>query len=234
MMGKRSRQTILMGLIFIVFSACAGGKAVVTEIAGEEMRESPRLIVKSSQEAVYNGKPQPISFQYAGDEEPDIIYYPSVEARKENRGGSSAAPVRAGTYFVRVRYPGGNEHPVPEEALAEYRIIRSPVKIETGEIQRAFYNGNPKRVQAETVPPVPLSYSYYPNRQLRETAQKAARESAVKNSGPPPTRSYKGYRRVERAPIEPGTYYVWICFPGDENHEPAHANVEFTILPAIQ
>ena len=242
-----------------IFSACAGGDASLIEnpqiedsliedlVIEDPQKEEPpkgdpvtekqeihpRLIVKSSQELVYNGKPQPVSFHYIGEKVPIVIYYHSPEARKEGREGSSSAPVRAGTYYVRVViYPGEHEHIPVEEVFVEYRILKQPVKIEAEEFQEAFYNGNPKRIQARADPPVPLSYSYYPNRELMETAQRSVEESALRgNSAPRPiTETYRGYRRVERAPIERGIYYVWIYYPGDENHEAAHANVEFTIL----
>ena len=218
------------------FSACAGGEAWL-----EDTPENPAagnsypslIVVKSSQELVYSGKPQPIPFSYTGKEAPGIIYYPSPQARKEGKRGTTAAPVQAGTYYVRLLgYSDGKNHPLVEEHLAEYRILKRAVKIEAAKIQGAVYNGDPKRVQAKAEPPVLLSYSYYPNRELRDTAQKAAAEAALKRgSGLVPTDAYTGYKRVERAPIEAGTYYVWVYFPGDENHTTAQANVEFTISP---
>ena len=216
------RALVLSALLMLLFSACAGGKASL---------RNPRLFVDSPQEAVYNGQAQAISVRYTGEKAPEILYYPSPEARKEGRAGSSGAPVRAGTYYVRVRYPGGNGHGPAEEVLAELRIHKRPVKIQAEEVQAAYYNGDPKRVLARAQPHVPLSYSYYPNRELRETAQRTEREAATANSGRAPSGTFSGYRRVERAPVEQGTYYVWVYFPGDDNHEPAHADVEFTILP---
>ena len=127
MMNKDPCRTFLRILVFAAFpflSACAGGKTLETENPViedpvTEKQEIHRLIVKSSQETVYNGKPQPISFHYTGEKEPGIIYYLSPEARKEGREGSSTAPVQAGTYYVRViRYPGGNEHISVEEVFA--------------------------------------------------------------------------------------------------------------------
>ena len=234
MTGKLPGQGLLRALAFAafplfltgVFPSCASGKTTVIE------KQGIQLIVNSPQEAVYNGEPQPISFYYTGEEDPDIIYYPSREARKEDREGSSTTPVQAGTYYVYLRHPGGNEDVSGEEILAEYQILKRPVKIETEEKQQAHYDGNPKRVQARAEPPVSLSYSYYPNRELRETAQRAVRETASRrDSTKRLTQTFRGYRRVERAPVEQGIYYVWIFFPGDNNHEAAHANVEFTILP---
>jgi len=106
------------------------------------------------------------------------------------------------------------------------------LKIEAEEIQQTHFDGNPKRVQARAEPPVPLFFSYYPNRELRETAQRAVRETTSRgDSVRRLTQTFRGFRRMERAPVEQGIYYVWIFFPGDNNHEAAHANVEFTILP---
>lgn len=223
--------TFLM-ILSLAFYACTSVEEMVMEETVREREEEqktpqprPAVIVKSSQVVVYNGKPQPISFSYAGEQDLNIVYYPSREARTENREGSPAAPVQAGTYFVRIR----NSY---EELLAEYRILKRPVTIEAAENQYAYYNGDPKRIKAGAEPSVPLSYSYYPNRELREAAQNAVKEPVSGgNSGRRLlTQSYTGYRRVERAPIEPGTYYVWIYFPGDKNHEAAQKNVQFTIL----
>ena len=227
---------------FLTVLSCASSAPAGVETPAEkavpaarEEQEIPQLIVKSSQEAVYNGKPQPISFYYTGNGTPRIIYYPSQQARKEDKTGSTSAPVRAGTYYVRIKYPDGNKYTSNMEVLAEYRIQKCAVKIETEKIQQAYYNGNPKRAQARAEPPVPLSYSYYPNRELRETAQKAVGEPVSGGtSSQRLTQSYSGYKRVDRAPIEEGTYYVWIYFPGDENYKAAHANVEFVILPAFR
>ena len=236
MMEKYYARMIIKPLVFAaflvilsrVFSACASGESpvVIEEMGKTENQEIPRIVIKSFQEAVYNGKPQPISLNYSGEEKLYIIYYPSQEARKENRQGSTAAPVRAGTYYARVKNS-------VEEVFAEYRILKRPVKIEAEGIQHVYYNGNPKRVWVRAEPPVSLSYSYYPNQELRETAQKAAQGTASEeNSAQVLVKTFRGYRRVDRAPIEQGTYYVWVFFPGDENHEAAHANVEFIILPS--
>ena len=227
--------TALPMLFAPILFSCSSEKASVTNtetVTETENQGIPRLTIDLFQEVVYNGKPQPILFHYTGDEKPEIIYYPSPEARKEDRYGSFTAPIRAGVYYVWVRCPVKNKKVPVEEAFPEYRILKCPVKIEAEKIQEAFYNGDPKRVRATAEPSVPLSYIYYPNEKLRDIAQKSAREAAAKaNTTGLPTRSFIGYRRVERAPIEQGTYYVWVYFPGDENHKPAEANVEFTIRP---
>lgn len=232
-MKRYSYRVFLRGLVFAALlasfvpavSGCAGGEIVVKE--NPKPPPPPVLRVPSPQEAVYNGEPQPLSFYYEGEAEPRLVYYPSAEARNNNRDGLSAPPVGAGSYYVRVSLSG-------KEVLAEYRILKAPVKIKAAEIQQAFYNGNPRRVEAKAEPPVTLYYSYYPNPELRDAARKATEEAlADKDSGQSLAEVFRGYKRVERAPIEQGTYFVWIYFPGDENHETAEASVEFTILPAL-
>ena len=196
-------------------------------VTGRQKQKPPPLplVVSLYQEAVYNGKPQPLSYTYAGEDEPEIIYYPSPKARDEERGGSYSAPIRTGAYYALIRS-------FYEEVFVEYRILKCPVRIEAAEIQAAFYDGNPKRVLVNTEPQVPLSYSYYPNPELRDAAVKAAMEAAlIGDTGQSIAEIFKGYKRVDRAPVEQGTYYVWVYFPGDENHEAAQAYVEFTILP---
>jgi len=221
---------IMLICVRFLFS-CAGDSGLVRQTEKEKAQIS-MLVVASPQDAIYNGKAQPLSFTYAGGERVDVIYYPSFEAREGGIYGSFAAPVQAGTYYVSVSIP-------EEEVYAEYRIHRCPVKIDAAEIQNAFYNGNPKRVTAEAEPPVPLSFSYYPKREFRDAAAAAAANAAANAKGEVSpgdasvslNMNFSGYKRVGRAPIEQGTYYVWIYFPGDSNHEAAQAYVEFSILP---
>ena len=237
MTRKHSYRTHLAALLCagiagILFLGCASGAGTTNSPdsvtgrenpAKKEKPKAPSLAVQSPQEAIYNGNPRPISFSYTGEDIPDIIYYPSQRALEEERGGSYTAPTLTGVYYVLVRC-------VYEEAHVEYRILKSPVRIRAADFQEAVFNGNPRRVQAESDPPVPLSYSYYPNRELRDAAIKAEEKAALNRVEL--EEIFKGYRRVERAPAEQGTYYVWIYFPGDRNHEAAQLNIEFTILPA--
>ena len=221
--------TIIPVCIAIIFvQACAGNRAN-TVSAGrantvKERQKSSSLAVESPQDAIYNGSPRPISFSYAGDDIPEIIYYPTLTALEEERGGSYTAPSLVGTYYVLVRC-------LHEETNVEFRIQRCPVTINAEEKQEAVFNGNPKRVQAKADPPVPLSYYYYPTKELRDAAIKAEEERALSNEEL--AEIFKGYRRVDRAPTFQGIYYVWIYFPGDKNHQSAQANIEFTILPAV-
>ena len=215
------------------FFSCAGSAdydevILIPEIpAATEPANIPLLHVPTPQTTAFNGHPQPLYFAYEGDDHPIVTYFPSQWALEDRKGGSHNAPTRIGTYYVLVQ----SRH---EEAQAEYRIVKSPVNIRAEEKQEAIYDGNPKRIFAEAEPHVPLVFSYYPNRELMETAIRAAMETS-NSSNPAQTlsRSFQGYRRVERAPTEQGTYYVWIYYPGDDNHLTAEKRVVFTILPAV-
>ena len=218
--------------VFSLFCACAGSKNseiipvyFEPEVKAKVKEKAPTLTVPAYQEVVYNGRNQPIVLNYDGKDEPEVMYYLSSKSREEDRGRSYTAPVRTGIYYVFVRCRDA-------EAYAELKIVKCPVKLEAKEYQEAYYNGNPKRVQIMADPLVPLSYSYYPNRELRDAAVKAFEEIAMSgNSDESYSEIFKGYKRIERAPAEQGTYYVWIYYPGDENHEPAQTDVVFTILP---
>ena len=218
--------------IFSLFSACAGSKSseiipLYFEPEVKVKEKAPTLTVPTHREVVYNGSPQPLAFSYDGKDVPEVMYYLSSKSREEDRGRSYAAPIRTGIYYVFVRCRDA-------EAYAELKIVKCPVILEAEEYQEAYYNGNPKRVQVTSTPPVPLSYSYYPNKELRDAAVKAFEEITHKgDSGESYTEIFRGYKRIERAPAEQGTYYVWIYYPGDENHEPAQTDVVFTILPPL-
>jgi len=213
------------------FSGCAGSAASTDSAASntashapvKEKQKEPSLTIQSPQETIYSGKALPITFSYDGEDHPEVFYYLSLRALEEQRGGSYMAPTETGLYYVLVRC-------LYEELTLEYRILKRPVKIFAAPFQEAVFNGSPKRIQAEADSQVPLSYSYYPNRELRDAAIKAEKENAANRVEL--TEIFRGYRRVDRAPTEQGTYYVWIYYPGDKNHEAAHANVQFTIHPA--
>ena len=207
-------------------SSGRGGNSALGGARGQtrERQNNQMLIVESPQEAIYNGFPQPLKFIYNGKDEPEIVYYYSIRDLEEERGGTYTAPALVGTYYVLVRC-------LFEETTVEYKIRKSPVKIITEMYQEAVFNGTPKRITARADPPVPLSYTYYPNKELRDAAIKAAEKAALDEDAL--MTSYKGYIRVDSAPSGQGLYYVWIYFPGDENHESSQANVEFTISPAL-
>ena len=244
--GKRHSRSVFALCVALsavsIFSACAGKPALVKETS--EITEAPEIIdvkekpavrpmaenslyVPTPQQVFFNGQRQPIKYEYSGDDTPEIVYYPSIRARDEERGGSYSAPARVGIYYVTVKCQY-------ESASAEFRIQKRPVLIRTAKIQQAVYNGDPKRVQVEVDPPVTLFYSYYPNQELMEMAINAEKQSSEANTARTLSQMLQSYRRVERAPTEPGTYYVWIYHPGDENYMAAEARVEFTILPAAR
>jgi len=219
-------------------------RKVVTEDPLPVPSESPEAVIEeeevifeynvpSPQVTVYNGTSQPIYYYCSGGDEPSIVYYLTPESRDAGRVGSTAAPVSAGFYYVRVKFPR-----YASEFYAEYRIQKSPVAIRTEGKQSARYNGDPQRIIARAEPAVPLNYSYYPNLGLRDSAVNSARlpgseESSRAGYSRSFSQTFDGYRRVDRAPIEQGTYYVWVFFPGDVNYEAAEAFVEFEILPPL-
>jgi hypothetical protein len=130
---------------------------------------------------------------------------PEAAAGSSGNAAHSAAP--AG--------PGKND-------AASVITEKIPVKIIAEPKQIAAYNGAPRRVTAVAEPEVPLSFSYYPSAEIRE--------QAAQNRPEQRRAALSGFKRVERAPIEPGTYYVTVYFPGDEQHLPASAEVDFTIV----
>lgn len=211
------------------FFACASKPAIA---ADEEPEEVYIFEVTSPQYLVYSGKPQAISYLYTGEEQPDIVYFTSETDRAEDRRGSRSDPVKPGVYYVRLIRPAKGRNNPAKEYFAEFYILRCPVVIKAEKTQKAVYNGDPKRIQASVEPDLPLAYSYYPNLELMEAAKKSAEETHPGQNTI--TQTFKGYRRVDRAPSEPGTYYVWIYFPGNETYRPASADVEFIILPPVE
>lgn len=182
------------------------------------------IIVQSPQEVMYSSNIQPFVYHYEGEEETEAVFYTSREDRMLDNFGTYINPQKAGTYFVSIR----NRY---EEVYAEYRIIKNPVKITAEENQKAYYDGDPKRVAVDIDSDISLSFSYYPNPALRDEAIKTAEKSAARGNPSQPQSEFKGYKRIDRAPSEQGTYYVWVYFPGDENHETVSLKLELTILP---
>ena len=239
---KSGRYASLPGLIIAltlpiaagILTACAS-PAPAPVSAGhniappQEQEELYLFEVRSPQDLVYNGKKQGISYYFTGDGKPDIVYYTSQKDRAEDREGSRTDPVDAGTYYVRLVRPARGKTIPAEEFFAILNIKKLPVKIEAAKTQQAVYDGNPKRVEALATPQLPLSFSYYPNTELMETAKRSASEAEPGQNTM--VQSFRGYKRINTAPIEQGTYYVWIYYPGDDNHEAASLDVEFTIVP---
>jgi hypothetical protein len=218
--------------ILSLFSCGTTGGTVETAETAEKPKTLPPFTSPLYQETVYNGKPQPIEAAAASEDVPDMIavYYPSEDARRIDDAGTLEAPVNAGVYYVKILRPGGNGYDRGEDVMAEYHINKAEVRIIADSRQSAAYNGDPKRVTASAEPPVPLSFSYYPAPEVRETAVRALLEpGGDTRSGF--SAALRGLRRVERAPIEQGTYYAVVYFSGDENYNLAYKEIDFTIGP---
>ena len=217
-------STVMLLVAAAAFSGCASasGKTPASKEA-----EPPLFEVRSPQNVVYNGKPQSIVYLYTGDEKIDVVYFTSPRDRADDRSGSTEDPADIGTYYVRLIRPGRGKTIPAKEVFATLNILKRPVKITAAKVQEAVYDGDPKRVHAAAEPPVPLSFSYYPNPELRETAKKATPETTPGQRTI--TQTFRGYRRVDAAPSEQGTYYVWIYYPGNNTNEPASLDVEFII-----
>ena len=225
-------KTLLILAIAGIISACASAfvSGSKTAPAGKEDKDEVQLFeVRSPQELVYNGKPQGIPYLYNGQDKIDITYFTSPRDRMDDRRGTQSEPVDVGIYYVRLIRPGKGKTVPAKEVFANLNIVKRPVKITAAKTQEAVYDGDPKRIQAAAEPSVSLSYSYYPNLELLETAKKSTAETPQGQSTI--TQTFRGYRRIDRAPSEPGTYYVWIYYPGDNNNETASLDVVLTIFP---
>ena len=188
-------------------------------------RTAPGIVSSLSQRGTYTGEPQAFEVQSAQADAPlEITYFESFEALENGESGSPEPPVNGGRYYVRIERPEGNGYAAGPDIIAEFLIERRQVNISAEEKQEAFYDGNPKRVTAETDVPVRLSAAYFPSAETRRAATEA---------GPAPEQrsaALRGLTRVETPPKEPGTYYATVYFSGDRNYLPASREVEFTIL----
>jgi hypothetical protein len=129
-----------------------------------------------------------------------------------------------GLYYVQVEILS-RRNDADTEIIIEYFIDRAPVNIIAEEKQEALYNGDPKRIKAEADSPVRLSASYFLTPQARSAASLPDTQAEQRSA------ALRGYKRVERPPIEPGTYYVNVYYEGDKNYKPALKEIEFTIVP---
>jgi hypothetical protein len=199
----------------------------------ESLKSAPEIVSPLYQEAIYNGRPQPIEAKAEIDAPLQVIYYPSAAARWFDEDGYDYAPVETGVYYARIKRPSWNGYDRGEDVDVEYHIKKATVEIIADEGQNAAYNGDPKRVIASAEPDVPLSFSYYPNANVARAAIRAlAQPDADTRSGI--SAALSGLKRVERAPIEQGVYYVVVYFPGDDNYHLAYKEVKFTIDPPIR
>jgi hypothetical protein len=206
-------KALLITLTVLLTLACGSTGAV---------KDAPQVIAPAYQETVYNGQVQPVEVSQDGDGAPlELRYFTSARNLELDEGGSPDAPAAAGVYFVRIRRPGGNGFAAGEDIVVEYHIEKAPVKIFAEPLQEAVYNGSPKSVTARSEPSFGLSAVYYPTREAREAARSDTASAAI-----------RGFTRVERAPIEPGTYYVSVYYPGDDNYQYARLEIELIIHPA--
>jgi hypothetical protein len=191
------------------------------------LKKAPVVDAPLYQRTVYTGKSQPVQFRVSKENAPlEITYFDSIEALERGEAGKAEAPAEGGLYFVRIERPEGAGFAAGDELIIEYRIEPAEIRIIAEDKQEAVYNGNPKRVTAEAEPPVPLSYSYFPNREAMLTMFRGF-ESRSERQGNVP----RGYTRVERPPIEPGTYYVLVYYGGGRNYQRVSKEIEFTIKP---
>jgi hypothetical protein len=218
------KKIIFAAVFFPVLLAACG-----TTTGGEpsRLKKAPDVDVPLRQRTTYNGKAQPIQVDVVEDKAPLVItYFDSAKALEDGKGGSSEAPVDGGLYFVRIERPEGNGYAAGDDIVIEYRIDARAVRIIAGDRQEAVYDGNPKRVKAESDPPLALSFSYFPNRESMMMVFRSVERQFDRQGNVP-----RGYTRVERPPIEPGTYYVLVYFSGSRNYRSASKEIEFTINP---
>ncbi|MDR1211597.1 MAG: hypothetical protein LBK40_05130 [Spirochaetaceae bacterium] len=201
------KSPLIAFTILLFLGSCA---SVDTE------KNVPPLTVAAYQQTVYNGMPQPIEVPRTDRGPLEIRYFSAGE--EPDGEGSEDPPIAAGVYYVRVRQPGDDSG-----LMVEYHIGKAPVTIIAEPVQEAVYNGSPKSVAARSEPSLGLNAVYYPTRE--------AREAAAGSSAAPDVR---GYTRVERAPIEPGTYYVTVYYSGDANYQYTKFDIELIIHPAAR
>jgi hypothetical protein len=179
--------------------------------------EDPPVITSATyQHSLYTGNPQPIeaAASKTGTAPFIITYFPSLEALEKDEGGTTETPSAVGDYYARIERPAGNGYARGRAIPVEYHIQKAFVNITVAEQQRYPYDGQPKPVQAQADAPVELAFTYFPS--------EAARRQGTSLNGQPAGGS-------TQAPIEPGTYYVVVSFPGDGNYRDAAKEVELAI-----
>ncbi|MDR1565761.1 MAG: hypothetical protein LBS48_00570 [Treponema sp.] len=238
--GAAVPAVLLAGAVFMFLCGVSCQTAGAARVnAPEDPGAAPELLPPAEivsplkQSVVYNGRPQPVDAR-AGQDVPLVVtYYPSQGAWWFDEDGTREAPVNVGLYYVKISRPAGNGYAKGKDLMVEYHITKAAITINTEKVQTASYNGDPKRVQASAEPQVPLSFSYYPAPEVRAAAVQALSqpdESALSGISV----ALRGLKRVERAPIEQGVYYVLVYYPGDENHFLAYTEVDFTIGPPVR
>ena len=183
----------------------------------KRLKEAPPLSVLLRQRTVYNGEAQPIALEAGEDLPLDIRYYTGLAALEADQGGSAEAPSGAGNYYVKISRPENSVYARGGDIIVDYTIEKAPVLISAEPRQAALYDGSPQSVIARSQPPLSLGAVYYPSAEAREAAARSD------------TELLKPFTRVQRAPIEPGVYYVTVFYPGDENYRYTEVLVELTI-----
>jgi hypothetical protein len=196
--------------------------------AGGGLRRAPDVAADLFQSTVYNGEPQGVELRVRDDAPLVVTYFDSQEALEQGAGGTVETPVDAGLYFVRVERPEGGGYAEGQDIVIEFRIERKALRITAENKQEALYDGSAKRVKAEADAPVLLSASYFPTAEARQAATRVDVQPEQRSA------ALRGFTRVEHAPKEPGTYYVTVYYPGDNNYLPASKEIEFTIKSRFQ
>jgi len=229
---------LIIGFFPIIAAACRSGASYeplhYPELPeAEVLLQSPVITAVPYQETVYTGYPQPITASCEPAVPLVITYYHSVGDYWNIQNAFYDAPAEPGFYYVSINCAPGYGYAHTDDFLVEYVINKASVEIIADEIQSASYNGNPRRVQAESEPAVSLSYSYYPNPELRQTAVEAFSRPGGE-AGSALSSALQNFTRVERAPAEQGIYYVLVFFSGNERYEPVYKEIEFTIGPPVR
>ncbi|GHV47780.1 hypothetical protein AGMMS49546_37750 [Spirochaetia bacterium] len=215
-------------MIRLITGVLAASLLVLSCGSQKDVLDEPPIITSATyQHTQYNGKPQPIeaAASRTGTAPFIITYFPSEDALLKDEGGTTEPPVVVGQYYARIERPAGKGYAAGPNVKVEYYIQKAFVTITAEEKQSALYNGDPRQAQASADPPLPLSFSYYPSREAREAASPSLMADAA-------TAALKDYTRAEQAPIEQGTYYVTVYYPGDANYLFASKDVELTIRPS--
>ena len=219
-MGQNRFPALLIGLSLLV--SCKTGNF--------SQKTYPLIIAESYQETVYSGFPQHIAAS-SEPEYPLIIFYYLKNDDSVSMEGIDGGPAEPGLYLAEICIDPEYGFSTAHNVTVEFRITKAPVRIIADDVQSAVYNGDPKRVTAQSEPELPLSYSYYPSFELRQAAIDSRTDGDVQSAL---SAALRGLTRVERAPIEQGIYYVLAFFPGDDRYEAAYKEIEFTIGPPVR
>ena len=214
----RLTQWIIPLLLFFTVLCCrtTGG-----------LQGTPGIISELYQSTVYTGDPQAPEVRTAKAGVPLVLtYFEFLEELEKGEKGRGEPPVDAGLYYVRIERPEGNGYAAGQDVIMKFRIEQREVHIFADDIQEAFYDGNSKRVKAGADAPVRISIAYFPSPQARQAVTRADTRPEQRSA------ALKGLIRVERPPVEPGTYYVAVYYGGSRNYRPAAKEIEFTIKRA--